>query len=284
MDKQRDNILYAAINCAHEIEADKITLYRDENQDGNALNQLGKRLSATLSQQESGEKPVVYLRFRAAQIWGGRGDIDHNEWFETCHAHEVGDDKEPAFPVYTRPATQHSAPTELPPLPEPDATTDVNGKVVVRYFSELKVVEYAHAALSARAAQAVAAVPVLRIDLKCGDWLEWERKTSGDSGWLLRDKNGSLIRALNRGEVLLVDAALSATAHPSSATPKGAEPSEQDKLDADRYRWLRDKARTVDWSEAMGNLIYRTHCRNGMKQMDKAIDAAIQATAAQGKT
>lgn len=47
---------------------------------------------------------------------------------------------------------QNSAPTgevELPPLPEPDATTDVNGKIAVRYFSDLKVVEYARAALRA---------------------------------------------------------------------------------------------------------------------------------------
>lgn len=48
------------------------------------------------------EPPIAYLRFRAAQQWSGNGnhDVEHNEWLETCHAHEVGDDKLPAFPVY----------------------------------------------------------------------------------------------------------------------------------------------------------------------------------------
>lgn len=50
-------------------------------------------------------KPVAYLRFRAAQNHDGRGGIDHNEWLETCHAHEVGDDKLPAFPVWTYPVS-----------------------------------------------------------------------------------------------------------------------------------------------------------------------------------
>ena len=47
-------------------------------------------------------EPIAHLRFRAAQQWSGIGghDIEHAEWFETCHAHEVGDDKQPAFPVY----------------------------------------------------------------------------------------------------------------------------------------------------------------------------------------
>lgn len=51
------------------------------------------------------QQPVAYLRFRAAQQWSGVGghDIDHNEWLETCHSHEIGDDKMPAFPVYTAP-------------------------------------------------------------------------------------------------------------------------------------------------------------------------------------
>lgn len=51
-------------------------------------------------------EPVAYLRFRAAQQWSGVGghDIEHAEWFETCHAHEIGDDKQPAFPVYATPS------------------------------------------------------------------------------------------------------------------------------------------------------------------------------------
>lgn len=55
-------------------------------------------------------EPVAYLRFRAAQQWSGIGghDIEYNEWLETCHAHEVGDDGKPAFPVFDGPALLHA--------------------------------------------------------------------------------------------------------------------------------------------------------------------------------
>ena len=61
--------------------------------------------AAELVEQHEAQEPVAYLRFRAAQQWSGIGghDIEHAEWFETCHAHEIGDDKLPAFPVYAQP-------------------------------------------------------------------------------------------------------------------------------------------------------------------------------------
>src|SRR6185503_4986378 len=51
------------------------------------------------------QEPVAYLRFRAAQQWSGSGnhDVEYNEWLETCQQHEIGDDKLPAFPVWTYP-------------------------------------------------------------------------------------------------------------------------------------------------------------------------------------
>ena len=60
--------------------------------------------------------PVAYLRFRAAQQWSGVGgsDIEYAEWYETCQAHEIGDDKRPAFPVYV----------VRQPSPAPVAMTD----------------------------------------------------------------------------------------------------------------------------------------------------------------
>ena len=52
--------------------------------------------------------------------------------------------------------------------------------------------------------------------------------------------------------------------------------AERDALraDADRYLWLRDKARTVDWSEVVGTNGHLMHCRIGPLGMDAAIDAA----------
>jgi hypothetical protein len=48
-------------------------------------------------------EPVAYLKFWAAQSWGGSGnqDIDYGEGLATCEKEEVGDDKLPAFAVYT---------------------------------------------------------------------------------------------------------------------------------------------------------------------------------------
>lgn len=47
--------------------------------------------------------------------------------------------------------------------------------------------------------------------------------------------------------------------------------------DAARYRWLRDVARTVDWSEYISKTAYRHNCRIGGAGMDAAIDAAMKA-------
>lgn len=41
----RENLYSAAIDCGHEIEADRIVLHRDPNKPGNALGQLGDRLA-----------------------------------------------------------------------------------------------------------------------------------------------------------------------------------------------------------------------------------------------
>ncbi len=56
-------------------------------------------------------EPIGYMRFRAAQSYDGRGDIDHNEWFEQCAPDELGDDKLPAFPVYATPPATTGAST-----------------------------------------------------------------------------------------------------------------------------------------------------------------------------
>lgn len=84
---------------------------------GERWNQLGGVLAVAEGVLRDGEKqePVAYLRFRAAQMRVGACDIDHNEWLETCHAHEIGDDKLPAFPVY---ATPFIAPTAVVAVPE----------------------------------------------------------------------------------------------------------------------------------------------------------------------
>lgn len=69
-------------------------------------------LAMAPKQEAPAQEPVAYLRFRAAQQWSGMGghDIEHCEWLETCQAHEVGDDKLPAFPVYAAPAAANGAP------------------------------------------------------------------------------------------------------------------------------------------------------------------------------
>lgn len=67
--------------------------------------------AATPAASEDAAKAVAYLRFRAAQSWGGSGnhDIECNEWYEVCNAYDIGDDKLPAFPVYAAPAVQQPA-------------------------------------------------------------------------------------------------------------------------------------------------------------------------------
>ena len=48
-------------------------------------------------------------------------------------------------------------------------------------------------------------------------------------------------------------------------------------VDAGRYRWLRDKARSVDWTENINGWSWTQHCRIGGLSMDAAIDAALAA-------
>lgn len=47
------------------------------------------------------------------------------------------------------------------------------------------------------------------------------------------------------------------------------------KTDAERYRWLRDEARSVDWTADLPNrrMQYTIHCRCGPQGMDASIDA-----------
>jgi hypothetical protein len=45
--------------------------------------------------------------------------------------------------------------------------------------------------------------------------------------------------------------------------------------DAQRYRWLRNNARSVDWSWHVNDTSYSTTCRNSRDEMDSMIDAAI---------
>lgn len=71
-------------------------------------------LAMAPKQEAPEQEPVAYLRFRAAQQWSGMGghDIEHCECLETCQAHEVGDDKLPAFPGYAAPAAANGALTD----------------------------------------------------------------------------------------------------------------------------------------------------------------------------
>lgn len=57
----------------------------------------------------SAPAPVTYLRWRACQVNEGHGNIDHHEWFEECKPGELGDDGNPAFPVYGAPVKSGAA-------------------------------------------------------------------------------------------------------------------------------------------------------------------------------
>lgn len=54
--------------------------------------------------------------------------------------------------------------------------------------------------------------------------------------------------------------------------------AEADAKDAARYRYLREQARSVDWSHKWTNNTFSTHCRTSASQMDRVIDAAMSAT------
>jgi hypothetical protein len=53
---------------------------------------------------------------------------------------------------------------------------------------------------------------------------------------------------------------------------------DDDKRDAARYRWLRNDARSVDWSVRLGRASFMTRCRGLPENMDEAIDAAMSAS------
>lgn len=69
--------------------------------------QLSADLLAEFPQQAGqavdAHMPAAYLRFRTAQNWDGRGDIEYDEWLEVCDKGDIGDDKLPAFAVYAEP-------------------------------------------------------------------------------------------------------------------------------------------------------------------------------------
>lgn len=67
-------------------------------------------LAAKRSMQGSAE-PVAHLKFWAAQQWSGNGnhDVEVAEGLCVCEPGEIGDDKLPAFPVYTAPPAPVSA-------------------------------------------------------------------------------------------------------------------------------------------------------------------------------
>jgi hypothetical protein len=50
---------------------------------------------------------------------------------------------------------------------------------------------------------------------------------------------------------------------------------EANRRDAERYRWLRNEALSVDWSRKISDGCYARHCRAGAVSMDNQIDAAI---------
>ena len=68
----------------------------------------------------------------------------------------------------------------------------------------------------------------------------------------------------------------------SASQPGGGEGA--DKVDAERYRWLRNCARSVDWTRlhpsSSWSTVTSSHCRIDRAAMDAAIDEAIAAPSA----
>jgi PAS domain-containing protein len=61
---------------------------------------------------EPSDKPLGYVKFRAAQTLQTDGYCDGHEWLEFCEPGELGDDKKPAFAVYATPQAAPVAPAE----------------------------------------------------------------------------------------------------------------------------------------------------------------------------
>lgn len=59
-------------------------------------------------------EPVAHLRFWAAQRVMQDGTVDADEGLEVCRVQDIGDDKQPAFPVYT--TQQEAAAPEWMPI------------------------------------------------------------------------------------------------------------------------------------------------------------------------
>lgn len=81
----RDNkeLLYAAINCAHEIDSESVILFRDPSKDGNALHQLGVRLDAAA-------QPVVLSDEQKRQLVKCLHGGINMGWIEEEFALELG--------------------------------------------------------------------------------------------------------------------------------------------------------------------------------------------------
>lgn len=77
-------------------------------------------------------------------------------------------------------------------------------------------------------------------------------------------------RALNHHDISLLLEAIAALRSP----PAGFKDVVRD---AERYRWLRDEARTVDWTHWCSPSVYSGCNKRTAEQMDNAIDAAIAA-------
>jgi hypothetical protein len=101
---------------------------------------------------------------------------------------------------------------------------------------------------------------------QCEDDTDWHRafyKLGCDHTQAMRQHgDAEYARGLRDGVNLPADsperAALFAPPTPASEVAQ----------DAARYRWLRDKARSVDWSSYISRLTYRTHCRTSGTEMD----------------
>lgn len=85
-------------------------------------------------------EPFAYVRFRSAQRLTTEGGADAYEWYEFCKAHEIGDDKLPAFPVYDQPVAAQAGQVAVPAwisvderLPECDMRPDSLGVEVIVY-------------------------------------------------------------------------------------------------------------------------------------------------------
>lgn len=200
------------------------------------------------------QEPVAYLRFRAAQQWSGSGnsDIEYNEWLETCHAHEIGDDKLPAFPVYADPVAAQQA----EPAPTGDAEQDklLSGQVV-KWRKE--VARLNDLIATATGQQAAAAVPEgWTFDMTTSGHMTVQKKGLG--GYLASPGSSNIASSI----LFELASNLLAAAPQPAAAPFG---------DVERYA-------SVKWAlrELLGTLPDRRDWLN--PDAEKVLRAAITAT------